>query len=79
MNGQTLEHPEGRTKEPQHCPKCGRFGHLQYHVIMGNKYQFSKYLCAHEETKTIDDPDPKQANHEKIERCGEFLVQLEEE
>ena len=45
MNGQTLEHPEGRDREPQHCPKCGQFGHLQYHVIMGYKYQLSKYLC----------------------------------
>ena len=53
MNGQTLEHPEGRDRSPQRCPKCGRFGHLQYHVIIGGRYQVSVYLCKHEEIVTV--------------------------
>ena len=77
MNGQTMEHPEGRTTEPQHCPRCGRFGHLQYHAIIGGKYQFSKYLCKHEVVRIVTDPDENQADYEVVEVCGEFLKQLE--
>lgn len=77
MNGQTIEHPEGRDRSPQHCPNCGQFGHLQYHAIIGGKYQFSKYLCKHEVVRMIKDPDPNQPDYEVVERCGEFLRQLE--
>ncbi len=79
MNGQTVEHPEGRDRSPQHCPKCGQFGHLQYHVIMGNKYQFSKYLCNHKIVKIVKNRDPKQPDYEVGKVCGEFLKQLERE
>ncbi len=79
MNGQTLEHPEGRTRKQQHCPKCGGFGHLQYHAIMGGKYQFSKYLCNRKVVSVVTDPSPRQADYEVVEICSEFLKQLESE
>ena len=77
MNGQTLEHPEGRTREPVHCPKCGQFAHLQFHAIIGGRYQFSQYLCGKEVSRVGKDPSPHQADYEVTERCGEFLKQLE--
>ena len=79
MNGQTLEHPEGKTIEPQHCPECGKFVHLQFHAIIGGRYQFSKYLCSNVDVLIVDDPSPLQPSYEKVEGCGEVLIQLEDE